>query len=179
MLKDFDPNRIEDPETRQQALALLNLVESQAEQILLLKEQVQLLRDEIARLKGQQGKPDIKPNKPAVDHSSEAQRRLPTVWQKRSKRDFLPITRTCNVAVDRSTLPADAEFKGYEEFLAQELKLVWENVRFLREKFYSPSTNKTYLAPLPEGYDSHFGPGIQSLSLWLGYAGNMSQAAIH
>jgi Transposase IS66 family len=179
MLKDFDPNRIEDPEMRQQALALLNLTESHIEQIRLLKEQVQLLRDEIARLKGQQGKPNIKPSKPAVDHSSEAQRRMPTVWQKRSKRDFLPITRTCNVAMDRSTLPADAEFKGYEEFIGQELKLVWENVRFLREKFYSPSTNKTYLAPLPEGYDSHFGSGIQSLSLWLGYAGNMSQAAIH
>ena len=26
MLKDFDPNRIEDPEMRQQALALLNLL---------------------------------------------------------------------------------------------------------------------------------------------------------
>ena len=139
MLKDFDPNRIEDPEMRQQALALLNLVESQAEQILLLKEQVQLLRDENARLKGQQGKP----NKPAVDHSSEAQRRMPTVWQKRSKRDFLPITRTVDVPMDPSTLPADAQFKGHEEFIVQQLKLVWENVRFLREKFYSPSTKQT------------------------------------
>lgn len=179
MLKDFDPNRIEDPDVRQGVLALVNVVEVQAEQIRLLQEQVQLLRDEIARLKGQQGKPDIKPNKPAVDHSSEAQRRMPTVWQKRPKRDFLQVTRTCDVAVERATLPADAEFKGYDEFHVQDLQLVWENICFRREKFYSPSTNQTYLAPLPEGYDTHFGPGLKSLSLWLGYAGNMSQAAIH
>jgi len=179
MLKDFDPNRIEDPDVRKGVLALLNVVEVQAEQIRLLQEQVQLLRDEIARLKGQQGKPDIKPNKPAVDHSSEAQRRMPTVWQKRPKRDFLQVTRTCDVAVERATLPTDAEFKGYEEFHVQDLQLVWENICFRREKFYSPSTQQTYLAPLPKGYDSHFGPSLQSLALWLGYAGNMSQAAIH
>lgn len=179
MLKDFDPNKIEDPEVRQGVLALLNLVEAQAEQIRLLTEQVQLLRDEIARLKGQQGKPNIKPNKPAVDHSSEAQRKLPTAWQKRPKRDFLEVTRICDIPVDPATLPSDAEFKGYEEFTVQDLKLVWENICFRREKFYSPSTQQTYLAPLPEGYATHFGPGIQSLSLWLGYVGNMSQAAIH
>ena len=179
MLEDFDPNRIEDPDTRKGGIALLNLVESQFEQIRLFKEQIQLLRDEIARLKGQQGKPLVKPNKPAVDHSSEAQRRLPTVWQKRPKRDFLEVTRTCDVAADRTTLPEDAVFKGYEEFTVQDLKLVPDNIRFRRAKFYSPSTKKTYLAPLPEGYDSHFGPGVKSLALWLGYAGNMSQAAIH
>jgi hypothetical protein len=179
MLEDIDPNKIEDPHAKQCIVTLLNLTESHLEQIRLLKEQNQLLRDEIARLKGQQGKPNIKPNKPAVDHSSEAQRRTPTVWQKRPKRDFLQVTCTCDVPVDRSTLPSDAEFKGYEEFHVQDLKLVWENICFRREKFYSKSTNQTYLAPLPKGYDTHFGPNLKSLALWLDYAGNMSQAAIH
>jgi hypothetical protein len=179
MLEDIDPNRIEDPYAKQCVLTLLNLTESHLKQNALLQEHVQILRDEIARLKGQQGKPDLKPNKPALDHSSEAQRRLPTVWQKRPKRDFLKVTRTCDVPVDLTTLPSDAEFKGYEEFTVQDLKLVAETVCFRREKYYSPSTKKTYLAPLPEGYDTHFGPNLKSLSLWLGYAGNMSQAAIH
>ena len=35
------------------------------------------------------------------------------------------------------------------------------------------------LANLPRGCDSHFGPGVKSLVLWLGYQGNMSQNAIH
>ena len=92
MLEDIDPDKIEEPHAKQCVVTLLNLAESHFEQIRLLKEQNQILRDEIARLKGQQGKPLVKPNKPAVDHSSEAQRRLPTVWQKRPKRDFLQIT---------------------------------------------------------------------------------------
>lgn len=179
MLEDIDPDKFEDPDVRQVVRALLNLIEVQAEQIHLHKEQIQLLRDEIARLKGQQGKPNVKPNKPAVDHSSEAQRRLPTVWQKRPKRDFLEVTRTVELVVDPSTLPADAEFKGHEEFTVQDLLLVVDNVCFRRQKFYSPSTKQTYLAPLPQGYDTHFGPNLKSLALWLGYAGNMSQAAIH
>ena len=179
MLEDIDPDKIEDPHAKQCVLTLLNLAESHLEQIRLLKEQVQLLRDEIARLKGQQGKPNVRPNKPAVDHSSEAQRRNPTVWQKRPKRDFLEVTRTCEVGIDISTLPSDAEFKGYAEFTVQDLKLVCETICFRRAKFYSPSTKQTYLAPLPKGYDTHFGPGVKSLALWLGYAGNMSQAAIH
>ena len=179
MLEDIDPDKIEDPHARQSVVTLLNLAESHLEQIRLLKEQVQLLRDEIARLKGQQGKPDVKPNKPAVDHSSEAQRRVPTLWQKRSKRDLLEVTRTEVVSVDLSDLPSDVEFKGYEAFTVQDLKLVAETVCFRRAKFYSPSTKKTYLAPLPAGYDSHFGPSLKSLALWLGYAGNMSQSAVH
>ena len=179
MLEDFDPNRIEDPDARKGAIALLNLTEAHLQQIAALKEQVQLLRDEIARLKGQQGKPSVKPNKPAVDHSSEAQRRVPTLWQKRPKRDFLEVTRTVEVPLDPTTLPDDAEFKGWEEFTVQDLILVVDTVCFRRQKYYAPSTHQTYLAPLPEGYDTHFGPNLKSLALWLGYAGNMSQAAIH
>ena len=179
MLEDIDPDKIQDPHARQCVVTLLNLTENHLEQIRIQKEQIQLLRDEIARLKGQQGKPDVKPNKPAVDHSSEAQRRVPTLWQKRPKRDLLQVTRTCDLSVDRSTLPSDVAFKGYEEFTVQDLKLVCETICFRREKYYSPSTHKTYLAPLPKGYESHFGPGVKSLSLWLDYAGNMSQAAIH
>ena len=179
MLEDIDPDKIEEPHAKQCVVTLLNLAESHFEQIRLLKEQNQILRDEIARLKGQQGKPLVKPSKPAVDHSSEAHRRLPTVWQKKPKRDQIQMTRTIAPPLDLTSLPEDAEFKGYEEFTVQDLKIVPDNIRFRRAKFYSPSTKKTYLAPLPEGYDSHFGPGVKSLALWLGYAGNMSQAAIH
>lgn len=180
MLEEIDPNSIQDPHARQCVLTLLNLAEGWLAQIAALKEQVQLLRDEIARLKGQQGKPDIKPNlKPQVDHSSEEHRKEPKIWTKQSKRDLIEVHHTRELTIDLSTLPEDIQFKGFEEYIVQDLKLVSENTRFLRAKFYSPSTNKTYLAPLPKGFDSHFGPGMKSLALFLGYQGNMSQAGIH
>jgi hypothetical protein len=41
--------------------------------------------------------------------------------------------------LDRATLPPDAEFKGYEEVVVQELHIRTDNVRFRKEKYYAVS----------------------------------------
>ena len=46
---------------------------------------------------------------------------------------------------------------------------------FLKEKYYSPSLNKSYLAFLPPGYEGEFGPGLKTLSLKLYYDTNITQ----
>jgi hypothetical protein len=46
-------------------------------------------------------------------------------------------------------LPADAQFKGYETVVIQDLIFKAETICFERAKYYSASTGKTYLAPLP------------------------------
>ena len=51
--------------------------------------------------------------------------------------------------------------------LVQDVRIVAENVLFYKEKYYSPSKRKTYLAELPKGYEGQFGPGIKSLILIL------------
>jgi len=55
-----------------------------------------------------------------------------------------------------SLLPADAQFKGYvreasrtEEVIVQEHELPIDNVLGRKQKYYSPSEGKTYLAELP------------------------------
>jgi hypothetical protein len=40
-----------------------------------------------------------------------------------------------------------------------------DNIRFLKEKFYSPAQGQSYLAELPKGYTGEFGPGIKSAVL--------------
>lgn len=77
-----------------------------------------------------------------------------------------------------SELPADAQFKGYEEVIVQDILLETDNVLFLKPKFYSPSEGKTYLAPLPAGYDGEFGRGIKALVISLYYGGNMTQGKL-
>jgi len=72
-------------------------------------------------------------------------------------------------------LPVDAEFKGYEEVVVQDIKLTTDNVLFRKQKYYSPSEGKTYLAELPDGYEGEFGPGIKALVISL-YYGNMTQS---
>lgn len=67
MLPGFDPNQITTLDGARQAVTrLLNLVEELTQENRQLRVQVQHLRDEINRLKGEQGKPDIKPDKPAT-----------------------------------------------------------------------------------------------------------------
>ena len=81
--------------------------------------------------------------------------------------------------VDPAILPADAEFKGYEDVIVQDLIFRTDNVRFRKEKFHSPGEQKTYLAPLPPGYEGQFGPGIKTLSLVLAFGANVSEPKIH
>jgi hypothetical protein len=49
---------------------------------------------------------------------------------------------------------------------------------FLKEKYYSPSLSKTYLAPLPTGYEGEFGPRIKTLALKLAFDTNVTQPRI-
>jgi hypothetical protein len=144
MLTGFDPQQIRDLEGARQALVLLlNLVEGIKQENERLRVTNQQLRDEINRLKGEQGKPDIKPNKKEKkNHSSEKERRKPKRWHKSSKLAKIKIDREEIAEVDKSHLPADAEFKGYEPVVVQELKIETDNVRFLKEKYYSPSLKK-------------------------------------
>ncbi len=184
MLEDFDLNRIQDIEGARQAIVrLLNLVEELVAENRKLREEVQQLRDEINRLKGEQGKPKIKPNRRGaasarLDHSSERQRRKPKARHKASKVDKIKIDREEVVRVDAAQLPADAQPKGYEDVTVQDVIIQTDNVLFHKEKYYSPSENKVYLAELPAGYEGQFGPGLKALTIVLYYGLTTSEPKI-
>jgi regulator of replication initiation timing len=181
MLDDLDLTGIQDERARQLIVRLLNLLEDVTADLRDAQEENQRLRDENARLKGEQGKPTIKPNTPKsspTNHSSERERRKSTPRSKGSKNETVHIDREQVVEVDPAILPPDAEFKGYEEVVVQDVVLRTDNVRFLKEKYYAPSTETTYLAALPRGYDGQFGPGIKALTLTLYFGGQMSEPKI-
>ena len=182
ILDDLDLSRIDDESVRQCLVFLVNLVDTQKQEISELRAENQRLRDEINRLKGEQGKPTIKGNKPpsgkSSNYSSEPERRTPKEWTKDKKTPTLRVDREQVLRVDPSILPADAEFKGYEDVIVQDLIFRADNVRFRKEKFHSPAEQKTYLAPLPSGYEGQFGPGIKALSLVLAFGANVSEPKI-
>jgi FtsZ-binding cell division protein ZapB len=181
MITGIDPNQIKDLDGAQQVIGLLlNLVEELKSEKDALHQEVQSLRDEVNRLRGEQGQPEIKPGKqqPKQAHSSEKERRRPRKWRKESKVDKIKIDREEIRFMERSQLPADAEFKGYETVVVQDIQVKTDNVRFLKEKYYSASTRQTYLADLPAGYQGQFGPGLRALVITLYYGAEMTEPKI-
>ena len=77
--------------------------------------------------------------------------------------------------MDRASLQADAEFKGHEDVVVQDVRFETDNILFHKEKYYSPSAGKTYLAALPPGYRGQFGPGLKALALVEYYACNVAE----
>jgi hypothetical protein len=179
MFDAIDPAAIADPTARALLIQLLNVVNQQAGQLRAQTEEIQRLRDEIARLKGEQGRPKINPQAPpSAPLSSEAERRTPQPRQPRSKQAQLTITREEVCRLDRTTLPPDAQFKGYEDVVVQDLRIEADTIRFRKEKFYSPSLGQTFLAPLPAGYHGQFGPDLCSFLLSQYFAANISEAKL-
>jgi len=177
---DLNPSRISDPEVRKQFEILLNIVESQYKEIQRLKEENQRLRDENNRLKGEQGKPNIPPKNRDVSSSKERAALAQKKKKKKRKKNKQKktIARTVDCTVDQSILPTDAVFKGYETNVIPELIIKIEYVEYIREKYYSGSENKTYLAPLPEGYTGQFSPSIRAGVITLKHDLKMTEANI-
>ena len=181
LLQTIDPNKIADESLRQTVEILLNLIEELKSEVKDLRSSNQRLRDENNRLKGEQGKPEIKRKQSKDDtsnHSSEKERKSPKSHEKGKKNESLKIDRQEIIKYPQEKLPSDAQFKGYEEVVVQDIELTTNNVLFRKEKYYSPSQGKTYLAELPCGYEGEFGPGIKALVISLYYGSNMTQGKL-
>ena len=177
LLDHFDPNAIQDLESARQAIVhILNLVEELSSDNITLRQEKQQLRDENNRLKGEQGKPQVKPSKKphstsSSDHSSEQPRRRRKKRTRRARNKCIQIDREWKLELDHAQLPEDAKHKDYVSVVVQDVKLVTDNIRFLKEKCYSTSQSKTYLAELPAGYEGGFGPGMPATDSSLGIRG--------
>ncbi|MEG4535515.1 hypothetical protein [Microcoleus sp. D2_18a_D3] len=169
ILQTIDPPGIADESMRHTVEILLNLIEQLQLKVKDLESENQRLKDENNRLKGEQGKPDIKAKSKGFksQHSSEKERKTPKKHSKRSKNATIKIDREEILEYPTDQRPADAEFKGYEQVIIQDIRLATDNILFRKQKYYSPSVGKTYVAELPLGYEGEFGPGIKALIISL------------
>lgn len=182
---------------------LFNFIERLAGNNEALVTEVQQLQDEINRLKGEQGKPDVKANKnKKEDISSEEERKEAEAnaqgdidscndeaeagtgkGNKRKRSPKLPnikIDREQICLLDKDSLPDDLEFKGYDDVVIQDIIITTNNVKYLREVYYSPSHKKSYRGELPEDVKNQgeYGPGVRALIPILKSEGNMSEKRI-
>lgn len=181
-LKTFTPERINQFSEPDVIYRFLGILESALTEINELKQEVQSLRDEVNRLKGEQGKPNIRGKKiKPTDISSEKERAKPNTSPKKgrqSRNHNIKITRQERCRVKPGILPSDAIFKGYTSVIIQDLKIEQDNIEFQIEHYYSPSTGLTYSGERPHGYEGEFGPNVKSLIIGLKYGCNMSEPSI-
>ena len=96
LLQTIDPKGIAEDSVRRTVEILLNLAEELNSKVKGLELENQHLRDENNRLKGEQGKPEIKAkkNKGSLgNHSSEKERQTPKKHSKGSKNETIKIDR--------------------------------------------------------------------------------------
>ncbi len=181
-LKDVVTTTNDIEELRTICHLLLNMVEELVESNRKLTLEVQDLRDEVNLLKGEKAKPKFKPKAPADDHSSEDERKPTDNADKgrkaKGKKHKITITRKSVCPVDKSQLPVDAVFKGYQSVIIQDIIISTDNVEFKKEVYYSPSLGRNFTGQLPDGYTGDYGPNIKALILSLHNASNMTESAI-
>jgi hypothetical protein len=182
MFENLDLSGIHEENARTLVEMLLNQIEELSADLRQARITIQQLRDEINRLKGEQGKPDIKANLPKpdakTDHSSEKERHQSRERHKKSKKASIVINREDVATVNREVLPADAIFKGHQDVVIQDISLRTDNVLFHKEVYYSPSQHKTYMAVLPAGYEGQFGPGLKTLIRTLYFGSQITEPKI-
>lgn len=149
-------NQIPDlPESEQTPLVqrLLEIIHLQAELI-------QQLRDEIAILKGLKPKPKIAPSPletpvPLTPQEPNSKPKRPGS-HKRDKTAQLTIHEM--VILKPQQIPPGSQFKGYEDFVVQDLIIKAHNIHYRRERWITPN-GETVVAGLPDEVDpgSHFG----------------------
>jgi hypothetical protein len=151
---------------------LLDIIVLQQERIQQLEDQVRLqherirrLEDEIARLKGLKPRPRIAPSSletPSRPPRDPHAKRPGSA--KRSKTAELTITEETVIRLPH--VPEGAVFKGYEEFVVQDLVLQPRVILYRRERWLSPD-GRSLVAPLPAEVvpGSHYGPDLICFTL--------------
>ena len=139
---------------------LIGLVEQLLVEVSALRERVSALeaentalREENVRLKGLKGRPKLKPSgmEKATDRAKGKGKR-----KKGAPRRSPVVNEEHKLSMN---VPAGSRFKGYDDFVVQELRLEGRVIRYRRERWLTPE-GKLLVAPLPAGLRGHFGPEL-------------------
>ena len=154
---------------QREIIELREEVRVQAQQIQVLREQnahqaeqIQRLKDEIAILKGEKGRPNIKPSELNKDGRGDAG----GAGQKNRGKPSCKKTHKLKIhhrrVIKPRDIPVGSKFKGYEKYVVQDVEIQLSNTLYLRARYKTPD-GKTVIGELPaEVTGSHFGPTLRS-----------------
>ncbi len=140
---------------------------------------IQSLRDEIAALKGNKPKPTISPS--VMDSVAGGDKGLNSAGEKRpgsakrKKTEQLTIHETKIVKAE--SVPAGSVFKGYKEFVVQDMVINAHNILYQVERWETPSGSYVEVK-LPGEVNGHFGSKLVSYILYQYYQCHVTEASV-
>ena len=131
-ISKIDVASLEDESIKKVFVLTLNLIENLQQENRQLKDVIQSQRDEINRLKGEQGKPDSKPNTTSSSKniSTGGKERTPKKHKKKGKKQSIEVHQTIEVSIDKEKLPKDAKFKYWDQVITQDIVFELKNTSY-------------------------------------------------
>ena len=152
------------------------------EQVLQQAETIRELRDEIAVLKGQKGRPVMKPSRMDKGTDKDGQPggkgrgKRPNSGQP-AKAARLDIHEERTMAV--IDVPDGSRFLGHRTFTVQDLRIGAHNTRFLLERWATPDGRVLTAACPAELCGLHFGPSLRAFILYQHHHCHVTQPKLH
>ena len=134
--------------------ALRDLVVELLSRVSALEAENAALREENVRLKGLKGRPKLKPS--GMEKATNRAKGKGKQKKKRAPRRSPVVNEEHKLSMNA---PSGSRFKGYDDFVVQELRLEGRVIRYRRERWLTPE-GKLLVAPLPAGLRGHFGPEL-------------------
>ena len=143
--------------------ALLGLVEQLIERVQQQEEEIALLKDEVNVLKGEKKRSVFKGSKLDKNtdstHSTKPSSKKRPGSRKRKKTQKLVIDEDKVIKPD-TPVPPGSRFKGYRDFVVQDLTIESHTIRYRLEHWVTPE-NESMTGQLPDALGhQHFGPQL-------------------
>ncbi len=152
---------------------LLEEVTTLRERVFELEAENAALKEENARLKGHNGRPKLKLSG-MEKATSGAKAKAGRKKSKRASRRSVVVSEEQKLSTD---IPAGSRFKGYDDFVVQDLRIEGRVIRYRRERWVTPE-GKLIVAPLPAGLRGHFGPELVRFVLLQHHQGQVTSDRI-
>lgn len=156
------------PEEEQTPLVkeLVGIIEELAQIVQAQGEEIERLKDEVSILKGQKKRPRFQPSKMNQQAGKKTRRRGKRAGSnKRHKTKRLRIHHE-EVVTPKEAIPKGSRFKGYRDFVVQDLRVEAYNTRYRVARWKSPD-GRILLGELPASLEGgHFGSTLTSYVLY-------------
>ena len=154
------------------------------ERVLQQAETIRELRDEIAVLKGQKGRPVMKPSRMDKETDKDKDDQTGSGGRGKRRNTGQPAkTARLDIHEERTMaandVPEGSRFLGHRAFTVQDLRIGPHNTRFLLERWATPDGRVLTAGCPPEFCGLHFGPGLRAFILYQHHHCHVTQPKLH